>query len=340
MPVNVSSGAQLEFLVAVSNLTFLSLAEKKLVLGKIENSETLSKMSADDIGKIVSRNIKAKFDGKNNLLLARRAVSVINSLGIAVLQHDEPSFPAMLREIQDAPFLLFCRGDISCLRQKSVSVVGTREITPQGKVCARNFARDAARDGYAVISGLAYGVDGEAHNGALDAYYDALEISDAAANAVGKTCAVLPGGVDEIVPHGHRRLAQKIVAGGGLLISECPPCVPVEKWRFVSRNRIIAALSPVTVVVEAPPASGALITAEFAAGYGRDVAVMETAFSCDAEKIAQQKIKKLEKTSKKHITTVNQFVQDGAAVIKDFGDYKRWLGEKPGERQMQLFSPT
>lgn len=336
MRSNISEEDKLEFLISISNLKFLSLQEKNIILDNVDDSKSLSVMTNTDLEKIISRQIKAKFDCEKNMLLAKRAVNIISFLGIVVLKNGDKNFPAMLQEISDAPFLLFCRGDISCLRQKSVSVVGTREITTEGRQAAQKFAYDAATNGYTVISGLAYGVDGEAHKGAIDAYYDALEMSEAVAGRVGKTCAVLPGGIDEIVPHGHKRLAQKIVESGGLIMSECPPGVPVEKWRFVSRNRIVAALSPVTVVVEAPPASGALITAEMAIDYGRDVAVMETAFNEMAQKISAQKAKKLETSTKKHIATVLQFVQDGAAVIKDFEDYKRWLGERPGERQLQL----
>lgn len=329
----------LEFLVSVANMTFLSLAEKNIILNNAGDAKSLSEMSLDDISKIIRRSfLRAKFDGAKNLLLAKRAAKLINALQINVLKNDDANFPAMLREIHDTPFLLYCRGDIKCLRQKSVSVVGTREITPSGIACAKQFAHDAAADGFTVISGLAHGVDAEAHKGALDAFYDALEIDEAVAKDVGRTCAVLPGGIDEIVPHSHKNLAQKIVSSGGLLMSECPPGVPVEKWRFVSRNRIVAALSPVTVVVEAPPASGALITAEMALDYGRDLVLMESAFCNMAKQIAAQKLQVMlqKKTQKKHIATVEQLAQDGAAIIKNFSDYKKWLSEKPGERQPRL----
>lgn len=334
---NLTETEQLEFFISISNMTFLSLEEKNCILANINNATALSQMTTDDISKIVGRNlIRAKFDGMKNLLLAKNASKIVKTLGIKILKNGESDFPAMLSEISDAPFLIFCRGDVSVLRRKSISVVGTREITSAGREVARKFSSDAAKDGYTVISGLAYGVDEEAHKGAIDAYYDALEIDEKLASEIGKTCAVLPGGVDDIVPHGNKKLAQKIVESGGLLISECPPSVPVEKWRFVSRNRIVAALSPVTVVVEAPPASGALITAEMAVSYGRDLVIMETAFSEMAKKVSEQKIKKLEKTSKKHITTLNNFLDEGACVVKDFSDYKRWLSEKPGERQFTL----
>ena len=128
--------------------------------------------------------------------------------------------------------------------------MGTRRLSPEGKQAALDFAYEAVNDGCNVVSGLAWGADTYAHRGALNAYYDAVEKGDAAVK--GKTIAVLPSSVDEIVPYQNKKLAAQIIKSGGLLVSEYAPGVPVEKWHFVGRNRIIAGLSMATLVVEAP----------------------------------------------------------------------------------------
>jgi DNA processing protein len=334
-----SDSSRLEFLVSLSNLSFLSLKEKNILLNNLDSSSALALLSMGDISRLINRRPRGIWDGNRNRLLAKRTVHIMNTLGITVLLNSDAEFPALLREAEDAPFLLFCRGDLSCLRQKSVSVVGTRQLTAGGREEAYRFAYKASCDGYTVVSGLAHGTDGAAHEGAVDAFFDMLEKDDAAAEHVGRTCAVLPGGVDEIVPASHKRLAERIIRSGGCIISECAPGVAVQNWRFVQRNRIIAALSPATVVVEAPPGSGALITADFAAGYGRDVLLMKAAFSEQAQKIALQVKQTKERKaagSRKHVQTIAQYIDDGAPVVADYEDFCRCLAEKPGKRSIKI----
>jgi DNA processing protein len=166
--------------------------------------------------------------------------------------------PPLLRAIHDPPPGLFVRGhaDLSLLERPAVAIVGARACSGYGASVARSLGRDLAAAGLVIVSGLARGVDGEAHRGALD--------------AGGATVAVLGCGIDRDYPAAHRELARRIVAGG-LVVSEYAPGVEPAPWRFPARNRIVAGLCAATIVVEARERSGALITADFALDEGREV---------------------------------------------------------------------
>jgi DNA processing protein len=166
--------------------------------------------------------------------------------------------PPRLRAIHDPPSRLFLRGNghTELLAAPSVGIVGARACSPYGALVARTLGRELARAGLVVVSGLARGVDAEAHRGALD--------------AGGHTIAVLGCGIDRDYPAAHAALAASI-SEGSLLVSEYEPGVEPAPWRFPARNRIIAGLSCATIVVEARERSGALITADFALEEGREV---------------------------------------------------------------------
>jgi DNA processing protein len=166
--------------------------------------------------------------------------------------------PPLLRSIHDPPVGLFVRGgaDLDVLAQPAVAIVGARACSGYGASVARSIAREIAAAGLVVVSGLARGIDGEAHRGALD--------------AGGVTVAVLGCGIDRDYPAAHAELARRICERG-LLVSEYAPGVEPAPWRFPARNRIVAGLAGATVVVEARERSGALITADLALEEGREV---------------------------------------------------------------------
>ncbi len=170
-------------------------------------------------------------------------------------------YPALLAAIPDPPALLWVRGrgDVEVLGLPSVAVVGARACTSYGRAVARSLGRELAGAGLVVVSGLARGIDGEAHRGALD--------------AGGITVGVLGCGIDRDYPAAHRELARRICERG-LVVSEYEVGVEPAPWRFPARNRIIAGLCHATVVVEARERSGALITADFALEDGREVMVV------------------------------------------------------------------
>ena len=178
--------------------------------------------------------------------------------GVRWIGRDDPEFPPLLGAIHDPPPGLFVRGagGFDVLRGPTAAVVGARSCSPYGSHVARLLGRELGRAGLVVVSGLARGVDGEAHRGALDG------------GAV--TVAVLGCGIDRDYPAAHAELAGRIRATG-LVVSEYPPGVQPAPWRFPARNRIIAGLSAAAVVVEARERSGALITADLALEEGREV---------------------------------------------------------------------
>src|SRR5438105_6457919 len=154
------------------------------------------------------------------------------------------------------PERFYVRGDVAALDAPCVAVVGARACSTYGAQVARTFGRELAAQGITVVSGLARGTDAEAHRGALE--------------AGGRTVAVLGCGIDRDYPAAHRELAGRI-AQTGLVVSEYAPGVEPAPWRFPARNRIVAGLCSVTVVVEARERSGALITADLALEEGREV---------------------------------------------------------------------
>jgi DNA processing protein len=176
----------------------------------------------------------------------------------AVRRLGRPDLPELLRQIHDPPRALFLRGaaDEEVLGRPAVAIVGARACSPYGSQVARMLGRELASAGLVVVSGLARGVDGEAHRGALE--------------ASGLTVAVLGCGIDRDYPAAHAELARRICERG-LVVSEYEPGVEPAPWRFPARNRIIAGLAAATVIVEARERSGALITADFALEDGREV---------------------------------------------------------------------
>jgi DNA processing protein len=176
---------------------------------------------------------------------------------VVSVERRSTAYPALLRELTDAPARLYLRRGVpEFLSRPSVAIVGARSCSAYGAQVARMLGRELAGAGLVVVSGLARGIDGEAHRGALA--------------AGGATVAVLGCGVDRDYPARHAELAARIVETGEI-VSEYEPGVEPAPWRFPARNRIVAGLTLATVVVEARARSGALITADFALELHREV---------------------------------------------------------------------
>ncbi|MBN1684406.1 MAG: DNA-processing protein DprA [Gammaproteobacteria bacterium] len=172
-----------------------------------------------------------------------------------IITFSDSNYPELLRQIASAPPVLFVSGDLSCLKQPQFAIVGSRKPTPVGREIAYEFARDLARAGFVITSGLALGIDGESHRGALES---------------AKTIAVLGTSLDHIYPSKHHQLAQQIEQNGAL-VSEFSFSTPACPINFPRRNRIISGLSLGVLVVEATMYSGSLITAKLAMEQNRDV---------------------------------------------------------------------
>ncbi len=183
-----------------------------------------------------------------------------------LLQHNiktvslsEPDYPRLLKEITDPPHTLFYRGTLPTSPRILLSIVGTRKYTAYGKETCENIVSELVKAGLQIVSGLALGIDGIAHQTTLDNQ--------------GITYAVLGGGIGDetIYPREHLKMAREIIDSGGALISEYPPGFLPTKYTFPERNRIVAGLSQGLLLIEAPERSGALITARLALDYNREV---------------------------------------------------------------------
>ena len=186
-------------------------------------------------------------------------------LDLSYLSYDSGGYPPDLRHIHDPPAILFCRGERSILTKPCVSIVGARNCDRYGRSVAMALGRELAQAGNVVVSGLALGIDGNAHRGALEGLKTISR---------GATCAVLAHGLDRVYPTQHEGLAREIVESGGLLISHFELGCPPLPHQFLDRNRVIAGLALATVVVQAAKRSGSLATARFAMESGREVLVV------------------------------------------------------------------
>ncbi|MBV4453587.1 MULTISPECIES: DNA-processing protein DprA [Pseudomonas] len=198
---------------------------------------------------------------------ARRSIEVRDGASAALawlerpaqqlLMWDQPEYPALLAQIDDAPPLLFVAGDPSILEKPQLAMVGSRRASRPGMDTAAAFSRSLASAGFVITSGLALGIDGAAHQAALD--------------VGGQTVGVLGTGLENFYPQRHRRLAEAMIDQGSAVVSEFPLDAPPQAGNFPRRNRIISGLSLGVLVVEASMASGSLITAKLAAEQGREV---------------------------------------------------------------------
>jgi len=218
-------------------------------------------------------------------------------------------YPDSLRDADDAPWALLGRGNLKLLEGlelfETVTIVGARRATSYGREVARELGRELAAAGMTVVSGLAFGIDGCAHRGALDA---------------GRTIAVLGCGPDVAYPASHRTLWRR-VCEVGLVISELPPGATPWRWTFPARNRIMAALGGMTVVVEAAKRSGSLITTDLAADLGRDLGAVPGPVTSRAS------------------SGPNALLASGAHVIRDAQDVlDAMLG--PGRRPINHSAPS
>ncbi|HTY39892.1 MAG TPA: DNA-processing protein DprA [Candidatus Paceibacterota bacterium] len=180
--------------------------------------------------------------------------------GSRLVLRTDHDFPPLLREIPWPPHAIYVRGKLPEVERSLIAVVGTRKATPEGKETARTFAQTLAEAGVGIASGLALGIDGAAHEGALA--------------AGGYTAAVLATGPDIIYPRYHEKLGRRILEQGGALISEYPPGSPAMPYRFLERNRLVSGLAQGTLIIEAPLRSGSRATARFAVEQDRAVFVL------------------------------------------------------------------
>ena len=223
--------------------------------GSIQELFSSSKGTLLRIPGIGSKTIEGILS-KSSFEETEKIIQTCEASNINIVHFLDRDYPKQLRDVFDAPTLLFIKGDLKTLKQRSVAVVGTRKATSYGKEVTRNIVSELSQLDTAIVSGLAYGIDIEAHRTALD--HNLINHS------------VLASGLNVVYPKSHWPTAQKI-SETGCLISENPPDTKPDARLFPARNRIIAALADVTIVVEAAEKGGALITANIAYSYDKPV---------------------------------------------------------------------
>ena len=220
-----------------------------------------------------------------------------------IVKKNDKRFPFLLKQISDPPDSIFCSGDISFLKNRCITIVGTREITEYGRrvinLLLGNFLKELD---IVVVSGMARGVDEYVHKVCLRRGI--------------KTMAILPGGLEDVIPERNRLLKEEINKKG-LLVAEYPGKVPWGKYLYIRRNRILAGVSEVVVVIQAGETSGSLSTARFALDYNRDVLVVPGDITREVSK------------------GCNLLAKEGAEIITCLEDFKNILGIE--ENQLTFF---
>ncbi len=197
---------------------------------------------------------------KRARLLAEEELARCRQAGITLLPYFASDYPIALHALGGSrPVLLHAKGDLGLLQSPAsiLGIVGTRQPSPKGLAAAHRIAYEEAEKGRVILSGLAYGCDAAAHHGALE--------------ATGRTIAVIATGIDRAHPEAHQALQDRIIASGGLVLSEYPLTTPVNTYRLVARDRLQAALSAELLVIECGVQSGTMHTVRFAERYRRPI---------------------------------------------------------------------
>ena len=313
--------------IALSSITFLSLKEKLLLKSNLDSLDKLAVLSKEDICAFTGRShVRGIWQPERTVCTALKSYRLCSLYGIGSFCYTDEAYPKFLTHMPDSPYMIFYRGNADCLYKDCVSVVGTRKVNAAGAETAFKFSQEAVHGGFTVVSGLADGIDSFAHRGAVST---GIRMSAA---------AVLPCGVDSVVPSSNKALAMEILKSGGCVLSEYIPGTPAEKWRYVQRNRIIAALSCATVVVQAPPGSGALITADFALDYNRELVFCSQGLTDTVKTFSGLMVR-----NGRILKSPGDYLRDGAPVIDNFADFIQVLKDPPGSHvcskksQMELF---
>lgn len=269
----------------------------------IEDIQNIIKQAALDttrIGIPSIRELEIVYDKYKTI------VDQSNELGIRIISYLDRDFPTKLRKINDPPAVIFALGNIECLNEKAIAVIGTREPIEYGVKVAERLGYVLGRDGYTVVSGLAYGCDKHGHMGCL--------------RAKGKTVAVMAGGLDKVYPAEHRELAQEIIESNGCLISEYPVNKQPSTHCFIERDRLQSGLSEGLIIVETDVKGGTWHTIEYAREYGRRIGCYK-----------HPSIYESEKKTKGNQILLQQEETVGIENDKDLLEYRKLIDQKHEE---------
>ncbi len=239
-------------------LSAFDLSHKKteLLLDEMEGDFSFEKLNSLPLKSIVGEKIAVELFENADQEFFDMYLGELKEKYIGIVTREDSQFPQKLLNIDEPPFYLFYKGDLSLLSKPAISIIGTRSPSNYGRIITEKFAESLARAGVIVISGLAYGVDGISHRKTLD--------------VGGKTIAVLGSGFDKIYPASHTNLAQEI-GENGLLLSEYRPSVEPSRYTFPRRNRLVAGLCDGVLITEAGAKSGTMITKDCALDYGTTI---------------------------------------------------------------------
>ena len=301
--------------VALSRLSFLSCGQKCELFSNLDNLSNLALLSIEDLKKLSGKNLSLD-SWKPEILVKQveRDLVLMEQYDINIVTCMDSDFPPLLKEIGQVPFALYYRGDIGCFHKPCVGVVGTRHPDTEGLKAAFDFGQSLAERGCTVVSGLALGVDGASHKGALAAenFIEApISLQD---SKIGTTAAFLGSGIDVIYPASNKALAGRILRNKGCVLSEYPLGTPALPYHFPERNRLISGVSSSVMVIEALEKSGSLITVDFALEQNRDVFFHPVALDY-VKNFAQESGKeKKKKNGSRVIRGIEDYIADGAMV--------------------------
>jgi DNA processing protein len=262
--------------IGLSLIDGLGSQSYRALLSHFGTPENIYSAPRAELRKIVKDEVAQQISDGPNPDDIDKTLTWLESTGNSLITLGDAQYPRALLEIPDPPPLLYCKGRLELLNQSSIAIVGSRNSTPQGEKTAEAFAQALSDSGYCIVSGMALGIDGAAHRGAL--------------KGRGSTIAAVGTGLDIVYPARHRQLAHDI-AENGIIISEFPLGTPSMAQNFPRRNRLISGLSRGCLVVEANLQSGSLITARLAAEQGREVFAIPGSIHSPVAKGCHQLIK-------------------------------------------------
>jgi len=253
-------------LLAINRISFLRPRERLLLADMLSGEGDFLRISKKTLEEMLGRRLKtAFFEADSYLTEALREEKYLTNRNILCTFYNNADYPRFLASIYDPPLVLYYRGNLDSCDFDAIAVVGTRRPDRNGIRASFELGMELGNRGITVVSGLARGIDSQAHLGCV--------------STGGRAVAVLGTGVDYIYPASNRNLATAILDKGGAIVSEYPTGTPPARYNFPARNRIISGLAGTTVIVQAPKKSGALFTADYALDQGRDLFVHEVGLS-------------------------------------------------------------
>lgn len=296
--------------IALGLLQGIGIVKTKTLAAYAGSAKAVFKSSEKELAVVSGLNLSKikKFNRKAAVERAKDEIQFMDANGIQLHFYQDVNYPAGLKFCEDAPIVLFSKGNID-FNQQNIAVVGTRKATPYGKSITSRLIKDLTPMRVQIISGLAHGIDKEAHESAIE-------------NGL-STIAVLGHGLDLIYPAAHKKLAKKMLKNGGL-VTEFLSKTPGEPGNFPQRNRIVAGLSEATVVIESAVTGGSLITANLAFDYNREV----FAFPGNIDRNSSQGCNNLIQRNRAHLIT----------CAEDMMEYMGWEMDESSESfQSDLF---